>query len=58
MNWITGIQLAQKNLKRRYPVNLRALIRKLVNFIYNKLSESHENSLQLLNKTRLEKFKL
>ena len=28
-----------------------------VNFIYNKLSESHENSLQLLNKTR-EKFKL
>jgi hypothetical protein len=28
-----------------------------VNFIYNKLSESHENSLQLLNETR-EKFKL
>jgi hypothetical protein len=28
-----------------------------VNFIYDKLSESHENSLQLLNKTR-EKFKL
>jgi hypothetical protein len=28
-----------------------------VNFIYNKLSESHENYLQLLNKTQ-EKFKL
>jgi hypothetical protein len=28
-----------------------------VNFIYNKLSVSHENCLQLLNKTR-EKFKL
>jgi hypothetical protein len=28
-----------------------------VNFIYNKLPESHENSLLLLNKTR-EKFKL
>jgi hypothetical protein len=28
-----------------------------VNFIYNKLSESNENSLQLLNETR-EKFKL
>ena len=28
-----------------------------VNFIYNKLSESHKNYLQLLNKAR-EKFKL
>ena len=31
MNWNSvSTFIAQKNLKRRYPVNLRALIRKLV----------------------------